>query len=131
MIHIYFANVLLQNFIIAILSETYANMRDSGIFRYKVNLFMYCERYIIAFEDENYGELVLHPAPTCILLLPVVFLMPTKAVIKPLNKAFSYFLYWIENIFIIIFFAIYEIVLYPIMVIVIGLHLILGARGKC
>ena len=37
----FFTNILLLNFIIAILSTTYENMKESGIFRYKSNLFKY------------------------------------------------------------------------------------------
>ena len=37
--HVYFSNVLLLNYLIAILSTTYENMKQSGIFKYKKNLF--------------------------------------------------------------------------------------------
>ena len=71
----FFANVLLMNYIIAILSTTYQNQQESGIFEYKTNLYQYCERYIIAFKSE-YGEIVLHPPPISylsLLLLPFAF----------------------------------------------------------
>jgi hypothetical protein len=38
-IHVFFSGILLLNYLIAILSTTYDNMKESGIFRYKVNLF--------------------------------------------------------------------------------------------
>jgi hypothetical protein len=48
-VHIYFANILLMNFLIAILSFTYENMQQISVFKYKVNVYQYCERYLIAF----------------------------------------------------------------------------------
>lgn len=36
---VFFCNVLLMNYLIAILSTKYANMKDEGIFLYKVNLY--------------------------------------------------------------------------------------------
>lgn len=41
--------IVLLNFIIAILSDTYAKMLESGTFLYKCVQYMYCERYTIAF----------------------------------------------------------------------------------
>lgn len=37
--HVFFSNILLMNYLIAILSTTYDNMKQTGIFRYKVNLY--------------------------------------------------------------------------------------------
>lgn len=51
MFHMLIAFVLLLNFMIAILSNTYATMLESGSFKYKCSLFEYCERYIIAFQE--------------------------------------------------------------------------------
>jgi len=48
----FLTNILLLNFVIAILSTTYENMKESGIFKYKSNLFKYCEKYLIAFRSE-------------------------------------------------------------------------------
>lgn len=39
MFHVFFSNVLLLNYLIAILSTTYDNMKQSGIFKYKKNLY--------------------------------------------------------------------------------------------
>jgi hypothetical protein len=36
-IHTFFANVLMMNFLIAILSLTYENLKETVIFNYKVN----------------------------------------------------------------------------------------------
>lgn len=37
--YVFFCNILLLNYLIAILTTTYENMKESGIFKYKVNLF--------------------------------------------------------------------------------------------
>lgn len=82
--HMLIAFVLLLNFMIAILSNTYATMLESGSFKYKCSLFEYCERYIIAFQeiDKNlggYGELVVHPPVInvfCAFLLPFALYKP-------------------------------------------------------
>mmetsp|Transcript_33868 Transcript_33868/g.39077 ORF Transcript_33868/g.39077 Transcript_33868/m.39077 type:complete len:105 (+) Transcript_33868:1865-2179(+) len=49
----FFTNILLLNFVIAILSTTYENMKESGVFKYKSSLFKYCERYLIAFKSPH------------------------------------------------------------------------------
>jgi len=69
------------NFMIAILSTTYENMLESGSFQYKCSLFEYCERYMIAFEEESLGEIVIHPPPInllCILIIPFIFALPKR-----------------------------------------------------
>jgi hypothetical protein len=38
-IYVFFGNILLMNYLIAILSTTYENMKQTGIFKYKVNLY--------------------------------------------------------------------------------------------
>jgi hypothetical protein len=48
-IHIFAGNIILFNYLIAILSTTYSNMLEYGTFAYKVKLYQYCLRYITAF----------------------------------------------------------------------------------
>ncbi len=38
-VYVFFGNILLMNYLIAILSTTYENMKQTGIFKYKVNLY--------------------------------------------------------------------------------------------
>jgi hypothetical protein len=67
------------NFMIAILSTTYGNMLEMGSFSYKCKLYEYCERYMLAFSDQNYGELVVHPPPLNMFsvgMLPFALLIP-------------------------------------------------------
>ena len=66
------------NFMVAILSTTYENMLESGSFKYKCTLYEYCEKYMIAFNEKNIGEIVLHPPPInimCTIIFPF-FLLP-------------------------------------------------------
>lgn len=72
-VNLFLLNILLINFMIAILSSTYVDMLASGDFKFKCTLYQYCERYMIAFSDKNYGELVIHSPPLnvfCILMIP-------------------------------------------------------------
>lgn len=48
-LNLFFLNILLLNYMIAILSGTYGDMLEEGGFLYKTMLFKYCERYMIAF----------------------------------------------------------------------------------
>jgi hypothetical protein len=128
-IYVFFANILLMNYLIAILSTTYENMRDTGIFRYKVNLYQYCERYMVAFSDEAYGEIVLHPPPLSyltILMLP--FLICTRAMVY-ISKFFSYLMFWIENLFFIIAYLLLEVILLPLAYIKIWFNIIKNSMG--
>ena len=73
-LHVYMGNIVMLNYLIAILSQSYSEMLEAGTFLYKVNLYMYCERYMVAMETPAYAELVKHPAPVTILNVPL-FLM--------------------------------------------------------
>lgn len=73
---VFFANILLMNYLIAILSTTYDKMKESGVFKYKCNLHIYCERYLIAFSEKGIGEFVIHPPPisfSLFLIFPFIF----------------------------------------------------------
>lgn len=112
--HVCFTNIILLNYLIAILSSTYGKMRISGIFAFKVNLYSYCERYMTAFKDRAYGEMVIHPPPLSFLvavLLPFSF---SPESLKKMSMLISYAIFWIENIFYIILFVVFEILLIPI-----------------
>ena len=101
------SNVLLLNYLIAIMSTTYAVMMEEGIFMFKVNLYYYCERYLIAFGNESYCELALHTAPINVLAIPVqllAFMLPSRFM-AIVCKYFSYLMYWLENfLFLALFF---------------------------
>lgn len=110
----FLTNILLMNFIIAILSTTYENMKESGIFKYKSNLFKYCEKYLIAIKSD-YKELVLQPAPLAYLWLILVPFTPSVNMTKKVGKKFSYVMYWLENIVFITIFILFELLISPLM----------------
>ena len=123
-LHVYLGNIVILNYLIAILSQSYCDILETGTFLYKVNLYKYCERYIIAMETPAYAELVKHPAPICVLNLPL-FLMSliprfdkesggnVEAFLKAFSEWFQLFMFWLENLFLIPFFFMYSLMLVP------------------
>jgi hypothetical protein len=123
-LHILMGNILFLNYMIAILSTAYENMRESGIFVYKKNLYQYCDKFIKAFEDESYGELIIHSPPLNYLnLLSTPFIFSRKSM-KYFSKSLSYFIFWLDNIFIWMnLFLIIEIIISPFVLIKLFLSL--------
>jgi hypothetical protein len=113
-LHVFFTNIILMNYLIAILSSTYEKMRQSGVFSFKVNLYQYCERYLIAFNDRDYGEIVLHAPPLSYIWSILLPFMWSRTVVAALTKVISYLMFWIENIVFIAFFILLEFALMPI-----------------
>ena len=104
-----------MNFLIAILSYTFENMQQISIFKYKVNVYKYCERYLIAFDDPSFGEFVIHAPPICLftsIMIPFILVRP---IMPKVTKVFSYMIYWIENVIFVVLFLFYEIVLLPVV----------------
>eukprot|EP00347_Sterkiella_histriomuscorum_P022855 403336899 len=112
-VHIFLANILLMNFLIAILSFTYENTEQISHFKYKVNLYKYCERYLIAFENDVFGEIVLHTPPINYFVLTILPFMVNSVLMKKVTKGFSYAMFWAENVIFVFIFLIYEICLIP------------------
>ena len=113
--HLFMLNILLLNFMVAILSTTYGLMLESGSFMYKCALYEYCERYMIAFKNEAYGELVLHAPPINILVVLLLPFTPFKKVMPYVSLYFSYFNFWLENLVLIFLFIMFEIMLMPLV----------------
>ena len=89
-------------------------MRELGIFSFKVNLYQYCERYLIAFKDRSYGELVLHAPPLSgivVILLPFIF---NRDLMARFSRVLSVTMFWIENCFFILMFGGFEMVVAPL-----------------
>jgi hypothetical protein len=129
MICVFFSNILLMNYLIAILSITYDNMKQSAIFRYKVNLYEYCERYMIAFDELSYGELILHPPPIsylAVLLIP--FIVSRRAMIS-VTKYFSYVNFWLENFIIGLLFFMVELIACPFVYMKIWWNIVWSSLG--
>ena len=129
LIHIFIVNILLLNFMIAILSNTYGEMLESGNFLYKCSLYEYCERYMTGFKDKRYGQLVLHPPPInvfCIFLLPFTV---SKDRMEKFSEYFSYAIFWVENTMLIVGFIAFEMCLVPLVFIMSYVNIILGSNN--
>jgi hypothetical protein len=116
-LNVFIGNILLLNYLVAIMSTTYGLMLESGSFLFKVNLYNYCERYMIGFKNLAYGELVFHPAPISVLVSPVVllcFMLPSELMEK-VSIGFSYTMHWLENLIFLCLFFVYEILLVPLV----------------
>lgn len=111
--YVYMSNILLLNYLIAIMSTTYESLLESGSFMFKVNLYNYCERYLIAFRNDAYGELAIHTAPINILtvLVQIAALLLPEKFMRMFCKYFSFGMYWLENIIFIICFIVFELLL--------------------
>ena len=118
-VHIILANVLLLNYLIALLSQSYCEMLESGKFLYNVYLYQYCERYVVGLANQEYGQLVIHPAPVVVLNFPIALLAITPCVpdwvLVNISYGFALFMFWLENIAWLALFFIYEVVLIPLV----------------
>ena len=67
----------------------------------------------MAFGYKAYKELVIHPAPICVLNVPCVLssIFLKEKISKKVNIAYSYFIYWLENFIGVILFFCFELVL--------------------
>jgi hypothetical protein len=128
-VYVFFGNILLMNYLIAILSTTYENMKQTGIFKYKVNLYQYCERFMIAFEDKSYGEIVLHPPPVSYLSAMMIPFVISSFIMEYITKGFSYMMHWLENLIFIMSFLLFELFLFPIAYLKVWLNIILNSLG--
>jgi len=128
-VFVFFGNILLMNYLIAILSTTYENMKQTGIFKYKVNLYQYCERFMIAFEDKFYGELVLHPPPVSYLSSVMLLGIFSTTAMTYITMGFSYLMHWIENFFFIGGFIMFEAALAPLAYIKIWINIIANSMS--
>lgn len=70
---------------------------------------------MIAFENQYYGEIIIHPPPISSLIAPILIFIAIKPLMRVLNKLFSYMIFWLENIVFTIFFTLYEFLLVPIV----------------
>lgn len=102
-LHILLSNILLLNYLIAILSQSYSVMLDKGTFLYKVYLYQYCERYMVGLANPEYGQLVIYPAPINYLNFPILLLAIVPRippiVLRTASEYFALLMFWLENIF--------------------------------
>ena len=116
MIHVFISNIFLLNYLVAILATVYDIMMEGGEFAYKSNKYNFIEKYSIALRNEwGYAELVIHPPPLNFLTLFLIPFMFRGQWMKTGSKIVSKLTFWFENIFYIMLFIIYEIVMCPVI----------------
>lgn len=108
------SNVILLNFLVAILSTTFNKMRARGKFEFTRIKYQYIEKFMVPLTDKNgYQELIIQPVPINVLSFPILFLIPNKRLFKKAAYYFAYSVYWLENIIFIFFFLIKEMLSVP------------------
>lgn len=114
MIHVFISNIFLLNYLVAILATVYEIMKDEGEFSYKSNKYEFIEKYSIAMLDPwGYSEIIIHPPPFNVFTLAIVPCIIKKSLMKKAAEVFSKFMFWVENIFYILGFLGYELILVP------------------
>ena len=53
LVNVFIACILMLNFMVAILSESYGTMQTLGSFSFICSQYTYCERYLLAFDDAS------------------------------------------------------------------------------
>jgi len=98
MFHVFFSNVFMLNYLVAILSTVYEQMMEKGDFAFKCNKYKYIERYNIAFQDQwGYKELIVHPPPLNIGVSLLIGSVLDKNVMQSSGRLFSIINFWLEN----------------------------------
>lgn len=84
---------------------------------------------MIAFSEDAYGEIVLHPPPLSYLSAMMIPFMVSRKAMFYMSKGFSYLMYWIENVVFIGAFLVFEIVIFPVAYAKVWINLIKNSMG--
>jgi hypothetical protein len=84
---------------------------------------------MIAFSDKSYGEMVLHPPPLSYLTITMLFFTPCTRAMVYISKFFSYLMFWIENVFLLLGFFLLELLILPLAYIKIWFNIIKNSMG--
>ena len=113
--HVLFANVILLNYLIAILATVYEDMLAVGDFAYKSNKYMYIERYYIPMQDKwGYTELVTHPPPMNYISVLLLAAMFNNTTMLKASEGVALVIFWLENIYYMFAMFLEELILLPI-----------------
>lgn len=82
-----------------------------------------------AFNDRAFGEIILHPPPLSYFSSVMVLFIFNRKGMEWISKCFSYFMFWFENIFGILAFVVFEIVICPIAYAKIWINIIRNSMG--
>lgn len=64
-------------------------------------------------DNWGYAELIIHPAPLNIFTLGLLPCVIRKSLMRKASDVFSKSIFWLENVFYIFFFFMYEMILCP------------------
>jgi hypothetical protein len=84
---------------------------------------------MIAFEDKAYGEIVLHPPPLSYLSTMMIPFLLSPWLMQYIAKGFSYLMHWLENLFFMLGFLIFEMFLAPLAYIKVWANVLLNSLG--
>jgi hypothetical protein len=84
---------------------------------------------MIAFEEKSYGEIVLHPPPLSYLSMMMVPFLLSSWVMQYVSKGFSYLMHWLENIFFLLGFLLFEVLLAPLAYAKVWVNILVNSLG--
>lgn len=84
---------------------------------------------MIAFNEDSYGEIVLHPPPVSYLALIMVPFLPSRFLMKYIGKGFSYMMFWVENVLFLVAFIAFEAMMYPVAYIKVWINIVQNSIG--
>ena len=125
MLHVFISNIFLLNFLVAILSTVYEVMQEHGEFSFKCNKYEFIEKYSVAMLDQNgYSELVIHPPPINVFSFFILPCVVKPSLMKQAADGFSKFMFWFENTIYIMGFIVFEVLLFPLIYIKVGVNVV-------
>lgn len=89
-------------------------MKESGDFYSVQYQYLFIEKYKNALETKNgYQELLLYPPPLNFIIIPLLIFTPSPETMKKTSEVMSHIYFWLENVFLILGFLIYFLLLTP------------------
>ena len=114
-LHLYLSAIMIISFMVACLESIYNEFLEIASFKLKHYLYEYSNHYFLSFKDDNFGPLIVQPAPINILVLFTVPFFPYIKMMSKVSDFFQKFNFWMENIFLLSLFIMQEVVYSPIV----------------
>lgn len=94
--------------------------------------YQFITKYMKAIEEKNgYEKFILYPPPLNFIILPMLFLTPSRAWIKKASEFYTYLTFWMENVFLIIMFILYVLALDPFIIVKTYFQILTKIEGVC
>ena len=104
-VHLLISAAILLGFLCSLISI----LRDFRDRNANSRLYNFCEKYLIAFDNPSYGELVVHPPPVCLLCLILLPYAGAPIPLRQVSKCFSKLISRMENVLILIILIPFEL----------------------